>query len=91
MTGTDGRQTVGSFTVESDSPRTPLVATRLVWLLWLGSLGAVVARVTATTPWGVPGLIVVDGLTVLLWTVVTFFSGIVHSYSRRYLAGTPGQ
>jgi len=91
MTGTDGRQTIGSIETDAETPLTPLVATRLVWLLWLGTLGVAVARVGAAEPWGVPGLVVVDGLTVLLWTLVTFFSGIVHSYSRRYLAGTPGQ
>jgi NAD(P)H-quinone oxidoreductase subunit 5 len=31
--------------------------------------------------------VVVDGLTVVMWVTVTFFSGIVHSYSRRYMAG----
>ena len=91
MTGADWSQTIGSIEVDSETPRTPLVLTRLVWLLWVGSLAVAVGRVVATEPWGVPGLLVVDGLTVLLWTVVTFFSGIVHSYSRRYLAGTPGQ
>nr|WP_274323886.1 proton-conducting transporter membrane subunit [Halosimplex aquaticum] len=29
----------------------------------------------------------IDGLTAVMWVVVTFFSGIVHSYSRRYMAG----
>ena len=72
------------------TPRTPLVLTRLVWLLWAGSLGAVAARPLVGGPWAVGGLVVVDGLTRLLWTVVTFFAGIVHSYARRYLAGERG-
>ena len=33
-------------------------------------------------------MVAVDGLTVVMWLTVTFFSGIVHSYSRRYMAGT---
>jgi len=49
---------------------------------------ALVARVRADGVWAVDGVVAVDGLTVLLWTVVTFFSGIVHSYSRRYVAGS---
>ncbi|GAA0643611.1 NADH dehydrogenase [Salarchaeum japonicum] len=28
-----------------------------------------------------------DGLTAVVWVAVAFFSGIVHSYSRRYMAG----
>jgi NAD(P)H-quinone oxidoreductase subunit 5 len=91
MTGNDERQTIGSIETDTETPQTPLVLTRLVWLLWVGTLGVAVARVSATEPWSLRGLVVVDGLTVLLWTLVTFFGGIVHSYSRRYLAGTPGQ
>jgi NAD(P)H-quinone oxidoreductase subunit 5 len=37
--------------------------------------------------WELTGLFAVDGLTVVIWVTVTFFSGIVHSYSRRYMAG----
>jgi NAD(P)H-quinone oxidoreductase subunit 5 len=65
MTGADWPQTIGSIEVDTETPRTPLVLTRLVWLLWVGSLAVAVGRVVATEPWGVPGLLVVDGLTVL--------------------------
>jgi NAD(P)H-quinone oxidoreductase subunit 5 len=33
-------------------------------------------------------VLAVDGLTVVMWATVTFFSAIVHSYSRRYMAGS---
>jgi NAD(P)H-quinone oxidoreductase subunit 5 len=72
------------------SPRVPAVLTWLVWLLWAGSLGVLVAYLRAGGPWELAGILAVDGLTVLLWVVVTFFSGIVHSYSRRYMAGSSG-
>jgi NAD(P)H-quinone oxidoreductase subunit 5 len=65
-----------------------VVLTRLVWLLWVASLGVVAARLLVGGPWTLAGLVVVDGLTVVMWTAVTFFSGIVHSYSRRYMAGS---
>ena len=90
MSGGDQSTAVGS-PVEAEttsSARIPLLLTRLVWLLWVGSLGVVTARLLGEGPWAVAGLVVVDGLTVVMWTVVTFFSGIVHSYSRRYLAGS---
>ncbi|WP_435067673.1 proton-conducting transporter transmembrane domain-containing protein [Haloplanus sp. C73] len=65
------------------SPLTPAMLTRLVWALWMASLGLLAVGAT----WTGPG-VAVDGLTVLMWVVVTFFSGIVHSYSRRYMAGS---
>ncbi len=75
---------------EQTPPRTAVVLTRLVWLLWVGSLGAVAARRLVGGPWAFGGLVVVDGLTVLLWTVVTLLAGIVLGYSRRYVAGERG-
>lgn len=86
MTGDDSTTTVGPLDAPPRDPaRLPLAVTRLVWLLWLGSLVALAAFVRdgAVTA----GPFAVDGLTVVLWVAVTFFSGIVHSYARRYLVG----
>jgi NAD(P)H-quinone oxidoreductase subunit 5 len=58
-----------------------------VWSLFAASVAALAARVLLEGVWAFSG-VAVDGLTVLLWAVVTFFSGIVHSYSRRYMAGS---
>ncbi|MFB6119390.1 proton-conducting transporter membrane subunit [Halosegnis sp.] len=81
--------TVGALPdTTADSPVVPAVLTWLVWTLFVASLAALVASMRGWTGWAIPGVIAVDGLTVLLWTVVTFFSGIVHSYSRRYMAGS---
>jgi NAD(P)H-quinone oxidoreductase subunit 5 len=62
------------------------VSTRLVWLLWVASLGVLAAVYSGVAPVDAFG-VRVDGLTAVMWTAVTFFSGIVHSYSRRYMAG----
>ena len=88
MTGDTPTETVGALpgTAEPLSPVAKLL-TRGVWGLWLLSLGALVARLLFGWAPAVDGLLAVDGLTLLLWTVVTFFSGIVHSFARRYLAG----
>jgi NAD(P)H-quinone oxidoreductase subunit 5 len=89
MTGSDQSTTVGSLPETTTStPRVPAALTRLVWLLWVASLGALVARLRFDGAWALPGVATVDGLTVVMWVVVTFFSGIVHSYSRRYMAGS---
>ncbi len=89
MTDRPTPQTVGQLPGASqEGPRTPVVLTRLVWGLWIGSVAALVFQFTSGTTWTGFGALAVDGLTVLMWTVVTFFSGIVHSYSRRYMRGS---
>jgi len=65
-----------------------MALTRLVWALWLVSLGALALRLRSGGTWGLWGVVAVDGLTVTMWVAVTFFSGIVHSYARRYMAGS---
>jgi len=91
MTGQDTTTTVGQLPDAAvDAPRRPAILTGLVWTLFLASVAALLARVTVGFGPSVPGLLAVDGLTVALWTAVTGFSGIVHSYSRRYMAGDAG-
>jgi len=88
MMGQDDLRTVGPLS--NTATTRPLVAAglaRLVWLLWLASLAVLAARLRTGRGWDLAGVVSVDGLTVLLWVVVTFFSGIVHSYSQRYMAG----
>ncbi len=90
MKGPNHTRLVGQLPTETTESTTvvPAVFTRLVWVLWLLSTGLLAARLTTGGPWDVAGVFVVDGLTLLMWVVVTFFSGIVHSYSRRYMAGS---
>ncbi|WP_277554329.1 proton-conducting transporter transmembrane domain-containing protein [Halobaculum limi] len=92
MSGRTSNQTVGALPDTTvDSPSVPAVLTWLVWSLFAASVVVLAARVRLDGAWEVPGVAAIDGLTVLLWVVVTFFSGIVHSYSRRYLAGSAYQ
>lgn len=64
------------------------LSTRLVWMLFAVSLGALGVHATAglDAAWG--SLLRIDGLTLIMATVVTFVSGIVHSYARRYMDGS---
>jgi len=81
--------TVGSLPdTTAESPFVSAALTWLVWTMFAASIVAVGVRLRVAGAWVVPGLLAVDGLTVLMWVVVTFFSGIVHSYSRRYMAGS---
>ncbi|WP_255198528.1 proton-conducting transporter transmembrane domain-containing protein [Halorarius litoreus] len=89
MTGQQSQPVVGQLPSPSRSDsRVPAVFTRLVWLLWVASLGALGVFLLRGSPWELGGLVAVDGLTIVMWVTVTFFSGIVHSYSRRYMAGS---
>jgi NAD(P)H-quinone oxidoreductase subunit 5 len=86
------RPTVGELpTPTNEDSRLARTLTRLVWGLWLASIAALVAAVRGVGPVELGGIVAVDGLTVVLWATVTFFSGVVHSYARRYMAGSRGR
>ncbi|WP_123534238.1 proton-conducting transporter transmembrane domain-containing protein [Halosimplex salinum] len=72
---------------DSTASFVPRATTATVWVLFLLGVGALALSVTNGFEWGIAGVLVYDGLTAVMWVVVTFFSGIVHSYSRRYMAG----
>lgn len=69
------------------SSAVPRASTWTVWTLFVASLGVLALTIRGGTGWEVSTLLRIDGLTAVMWVVVTFFSGIVHSYSRRYMAG----
>jgi NAD(P)H-quinone oxidoreductase subunit 5 len=89
MSGHSSKTTVGPLPDTTvDSPYVPVALTWLVWSLFAASLAALAVRVQFGVTWEIPGVVAIDGLTVLMWVVVTFFSGVIHSYSRRYMAGS---
>ena len=89
MGGHDQTATVGQLPTPSTTDSyVPATLTRLVWVLWGVSLGTLAIQSLRPTTWDIAGVVAIDGLTVVMWVAVTFFSGIVHSYSRRYLAGS---
>jgi len=69
-----------------NTTRLPALLTRAVWLTFLLSLLAAGRFALTGDGWTVGRALHVDGLTFVMWVTVAFFSGIVHSYSRRYLA-----
>jgi NAD(P)H-quinone oxidoreductase subunit 5 len=89
MTGQDQLRTVGRLPGTGGVARAvvPVTLTRLVWLLCAASLGVLAVQLRTGGTWALPGVAAVDGLTVVMWVVVTFLSAIVHSYARRYMAG----
>ena len=65
----------------------PVAATVATWLLAIAAAGLLAARAAGVLPGLAGPLVVVDGLTVLLWAAIGVFSGLVHSFALRYLAG----
>jgi NAD(P)H-quinone oxidoreductase subunit 5 len=89
MTKENERKTIGVLPdVAQNSPSVPVFLTRVTWLLWIASLVTLAIWTQRSGNWELSPVVAIDGLTVLVWVVVTFFSGIVHSYSRRYLRGS---
>jgi len=64
----------------------PVVSTTLVWTLFVGSVVLVAATTWFSIELAAEPLVRIDGLTLVMWLAVTFFSGIVQSFSRRYMA-----
>jgi NAD(P)H-quinone oxidoreductase subunit 5 len=66
----------------------PLLSTRLAWLLFIISLGALVIHAAVGIETAGDPLLRIDGLTLIMAAVVTFVSGIVHSFARRHMDGS---
>lgn len=64
------------------------VSTRFTWMLFAVSLGALGLHATAGLDAALEPWLRIDGLTLIMATVVTFVSGIVHSFARRYMDGS---
>jgi len=65
----------------------PRASTAAIWTLFVLSTGVLALAVSTGAGWRIADVVVIDGLTAVMWVVITFFGGIVHSYSRRYMAG----
>lgn len=66
----------------------PSILTRLAWALFALSIGAVAVHGLSGEAWTLGAVLRVDGLTLVMSLVITFVSGIVHSFARRYMAGS---
>ena len=59
----------------------------LMWFLFLGNLTYLIFNYPNTPDWQYQGLLKINGFTLLIWTVVTFFSALISSYGKNYLKG----
>ena len=65
----------------------PRILTWIMWSLFFASAGAAYYYYQHEFRVESNGIFRVDGLTMVMWVAATFFSSIVHSYARRYMAG----
>lgn len=66
----------------------PAFCTRLAWTLFAISIASLIAHAIDRIDVSLGALLHVDGLTLVMTTVITFVSGIIHSFARRYMAGS---
>ncbi|WP_435067747.1 proton-conducting transporter transmembrane domain-containing protein [Haloplanus sp. C73] len=66
--------------------RIPAISTYATWAAFVLSLAVVAATVWFDVGLPAGRLLRIDGLTLVMWVAVTFFSGIVQSFARRYMA-----
>ncbi|GAA4279949.1 proton-conducting transporter transmembrane domain-containing protein [Gaetbulibacter aestuarii] len=59
----------------------------VLWLLFAVNLIYLLASYPRVTPWHYGSLLHLNGFTILIWTMVSFFSALISSYSKNYLKG----
>lgn len=65
----------------------PSVLTRSMWAIFATSSALLIFFFITRPAWELESLFLFDGLTAIMWVTVSFFSGIVHSFALRYMAG----
>ncbi len=87
----DNPNLIGQITAEKNTVK-PLLTANVIalvmWLLFSANLLYLILNFKQVPQWTFENLFKIDGFTVLIWTVVTFFSGIVTTYARNYLHGS---
>lgn len=76
--------------IHSNTSNIPLlskIASPLLWLVFHCTIGLLIYYLIKTPQWNLSGIFRINGLTILIWMTVTFFSAIVSTYSKNYLNG----
>ena len=59
----------------------------LLWLLFLGNLTYLIYNFPNIPVWHYGNVLKINGFTVLIWTLVSFFSALISTYGKNYLEG----
>ncbi len=62
-------------------------ASAFLWLLFAVSLGSIILYYPHAPQWNWHGLFRINGLTLIIWATVTFFSAVVNTFASKYLIG----
>ncbi|OAQ38487.1 pesticidal protein Cry28Aa [Pedobacter psychrophilus] len=76
------------YNLNQDS--TTVLATTInifLWILFLGNAFFLAINFSNNLVWNVEEIIRINGFTLLIWSTVTFFSAILSTYCKYYLAG----
>ncbi len=65
----------------------PALITSLLWILFAGNLTYLILNYTHISEWRLGSIFRIDGFTILIWAVVTFFSALVSGFAGNYLKG----
>lgn len=57
------------------------------WFIFLVKSGLIIYYFSNFPTWSLDGWIQINGFSIVIWTVVSFFSGIVQMYSSSYMKG----
>ena len=63
------------------------IITKIQWLLFIGMLSYLLINYPNIPEWHYGNILRINGFTLLIWTVVTFFSALISSYGKNYLKG----
>ncbi|WP_245574783.1 proton-conducting transporter transmembrane domain-containing protein [Gaetbulibacter saemankumensis] len=61
--------------------------TYLLWLFFIANLSYLVYSYPNIPQWVYNDILKINGFTILIWTLVTFFSALIGSYGKNYLKG----
>ena len=59
----------------------------LLWLLFLGNLAYLLYYFPNVPVWQYGSILKINGFTIIIWTLVTFFSALISTYGKNYLNG----
>ncbi len=63
------------------------VVSGFLWLLFLLSIGTIILYYPEAPQWHWESLFRINGLTLIIWATVTFFSAVVSTFASKYLIG----
>lgn len=59
----------------------------LTWLIFIGNLSVLVFNFSEFPSWSLGELFQINGFSIVIWTVVAFFSAVVQMYATNYMKG----